>query len=84
MKNLVARARRVKLWLQDLARRSEAAGDKDSQIVLVKHGGISHFPIDDWDGTPPRKGTYLLSFILCDNGETKLAEHVLMATVCCL
>lgn len=54
--NLVVRARRVRLWLRDLAAR---AGGEDVQVVLVTHGGFLHFLTEDWDGIPPRKGTCL-------------------------
>ncbi|KAI1847601.1 hypothetical protein JX265_000852 [Neoarthrinium moseri] len=47
------RARDVRLWLQDLAKK---AGD-DAHIVLVTHGGILHFITQEWDDIMPGRGT---------------------------
>ncbi|KAH7025066.1 phosphoglycerate mutase [Microdochium trichocladiopsis] len=65
--NLIVRARRVRLWLRDLALTTTLAATgsndtaeregRDVQIVLVTHGGFLHFLIEDWDGIPQRKGT---------------------------
>ncbi|KAI1826689.1 phosphoglycerate mutase-like protein [Xylaria intraflava] len=50
---LEARARDVRLWLQNLVK---DAGD-DTQVVLVTHGGILHFITEDWSGINPGRGT---------------------------
>jgi hypothetical protein len=47
------RARDARLWLQDLASRSE--GDVD--IVVVTHGGYLHYFTGDWEGSERGVGT---------------------------
>lgn len=56
---LEERARKARVWLRDLGRKSKAEGRHDNaDIVVTSHGGFLHFLTQDWDGMDLTRGMY--------------------------
>jgi len=51
------RAREARLWLRELASKSQEEKGGDVEIVVVTHGGYLHYFTEDWEGAERGTGT---------------------------